>query len=73
MTTKIKTQSEELKELVSKTNLKHIAIIMDGNRRWAKEKHLPTAAGHSEGFCADIPGRMQYRSPFEQFLQRCCA
>jgi len=49
MTTKIKTQSEELKELVSKTNLKHIAIIMDGNRRWAKEKHLPTAAGHSEG------------------------
>ena len=49
MTTKIKTQSEELKELVSKTNLKHIAIIMDGNRRWAKEKYLPTAAGHSEG------------------------
>ena len=49
MTTTIKPQSAELKELVLKTNLKHIAIIMDGNRRWAKEKHLPTAAGHSEG------------------------
>lgn len=24
----------------------HIAIIMDGNRRWAKEKHLPVIEGH---------------------------
>ena len=28
---------------------KHIAIIMDGNRRWAKSKGLPTALGHKEG------------------------
>lgn len=28
---------------------KHIAIIMDGNRRWAKAKGLPTAQGHKEG------------------------
>ena len=27
----------------------HIAIIMDGNGRWAKEKGLPRVAGHNEG------------------------
>lgn len=28
---------------------KHIAIIMDGNRRWAKAKGLPVSLGHKEG------------------------
>ncbi|MEC9050294.1 MAG: isoprenyl transferase [Candidatus Neomarinimicrobiota bacterium] len=28
---------------------KHIAIIMDGNGRWAKERSLPRIAGHKEG------------------------
>ena len=28
---------------------KHIAIIMDGNRRWAKKRNLPAIAGHSKG------------------------
>ncbi len=28
---------------------KHIAIIMDGNRRWAKANNLDTAQGHKEG------------------------
>lgn len=28
---------------------KHIAIIMDGNGRWAKEKNLPRTAGHRAG------------------------
>lgn len=28
---------------------KHIAIIMDGNRRWAKEKGLNTSDGHKAG------------------------
>ena len=28
---------------------KHIAIIMDGNHRWAKKRHLPGAAGHRAG------------------------
>jgi undecaprenyl diphosphate synthase len=28
---------------------KHIAIIMDGNGRWAKERGLPRTAGHYEG------------------------
>jgi len=27
----------------------HIAIIMDGNGRWAKERGLPRTAGHREG------------------------
>ena len=35
---------------IDKDNLpKHIAIIMDGNRRWAREKHLPDVVGHKEG------------------------
>lgn len=28
---------------------KHVAIIMDGNGRWAKQRHLPRALGHREG------------------------
>ena len=28
---------------------KHIAIIMDGNGRWAKSKNLPRAVGHKHG------------------------
>ena len=28
---------------------KHIAIIMDGNRRWAKQRGLETRLGHKEG------------------------
>ncbi|VDG20586.1 isoprenyl transferase [Lactiplantibacillus mudanjiangensis] len=27
----------------------HVAIIMDGNGRWAKSRHLPRVAGHKEG------------------------
>ena len=27
----------------------HIAIIMDGNRRWAKQKGLPIKIGHKNG------------------------
>ena len=30
-------------------NLKHIALIMDGNRRWAKKHNLPTLEGHRLG------------------------
>ena len=39
----------KIKEIVKETNLKHIAIIMDGKRRWAKEKNLPSAMGHKKG------------------------
>ena len=40
---------DNIKELVEKNELKHIAIIMDGNRRWAKERNLPSALGHKKG------------------------
>lgn len=28
---------------------RHVAIIMDGNGRWAKKRHLPRALGHQRG------------------------
>ena len=28
----------------------HVGIILDGNRRWAKERGLKTSLGHKEGF-----------------------
>lgn len=34
------------------TNPQHIAFIIDGNRRWAKRKGLPTQMGHREGMKA---------------------
>ncbi|MFA6548133.1 MAG: polyprenyl diphosphate synthase [Candidatus Magasanikbacteria bacterium] len=33
----------------TKNEIKHIAIIMDGNRRWATEHSLPKIIGHTEG------------------------
>lgn len=40
---------EDIKKIVKDCNIKHIAIIMDGNRRWAKENGLPTPIGHKKG------------------------
>lgn len=40
---------EDLKKLAQDCNLNHIAIIMDGNRRWARSKNLPSAIGHKKG------------------------
>ncbi len=31
------------------SDIKHIAIIMDGNRRWAKENNLEKSLGHKKG------------------------
>ena len=42
-------RKNEIKTIVEKTNLQHIAIIMDGNRRWAKNHMLPSAVGHQKG------------------------
>ena len=28
----------------------HVAIIVDGNRRWAKQRMLPVSVGHKAGF-----------------------
>ncbi|MFA5025163.1 MAG: polyprenyl diphosphate synthase [Candidatus Shapirobacteria bacterium] len=51
-------------EKIDSTNLpKHIAIIMDGNRRWARQHNLPDIEGHRAGsdnlqqiveYCRDI-------------------
>ncbi len=36
--------------MTDKTNsLQHLAIIMDGNGRWAKKRGLPRSAGHKKG------------------------
>ncbi len=38
---------------------RHVAIIMDGNGRWAKKRHLPRAVGHQKGVeavCALVRG-----------------
>jgi undecaprenyl diphosphate synthase len=54
---------QQSQALVQDRQLRHIAIIMDGNRRWAQERELPSAAGHQAGvtslknivqFCSDI-------------------
>ena len=37
----IETLEKEIKEIVEQTSLKHIAIIMDGNGRWAKKRGMP--------------------------------
>ena len=34
---------------MEENRLKHVGIIMDGNRRWARAKGLPTILGHREG------------------------
>jgi undecaprenyl diphosphate synthase len=40
-------------ELLTKLDLarlpRHVAVIMDGNGRWAQRKHLPRVAGHKVG------------------------
>lgn len=49
MPVKYDTSLLPVQEIIKKSNLQHIAIIMDGNRRWAKNKMLPGASGHSAG------------------------
>ncbi|MCK9360923.1 polyprenyl diphosphate synthase [Patescibacteria group bacterium] len=34
----------------SEPSLRHVAMIMDGNRRWAKEQGLPSIEGHRAGY-----------------------
>jgi undecaprenyl diphosphate synthase len=41
--------SERRGEITSHKVPSHIAIIMDGNGRWAKKRSLPRIAGHHEG------------------------
>lgn len=55
-----KKQSYSIEDIVMP---EHVAIIMDGNGRWAKKRGLPRSAGHSAGaknfrkiirYCSDI-------------------
>jgi undecaprenyl diphosphate synthase len=39
----------------------HVAIIMDGNGRWAKRRHLPRVAGHQAGV-----------RPVRETIEACC-
>lgn len=42
--------NREIPSNLDKENIpRHIAIIMDGNGRWAKQRSLPRIAGHREG------------------------
>src|SRR5271170_7089462 len=45
--------SREEADLLDKLDLKslpqHVAVIMDGNGRWAQKRHLPRVAGHRAG------------------------
>ncbi len=59
----ISKKTTDIAELVKKSELHHIAFIMDGNGRWAKKRALPREAGHSVGasafkkvirYCGDI-------------------
>jgi undecaprenyl diphosphate synthase len=51
----VKTASDEA-PLLAQVNLdrlpQHIAVIMDGNGRWAQKRHLPRIAGHRAGIRA---------------------
>ena len=45
-------ESEVYRRLDTARLPKHIAIIMDGNGRWAKRRHMPRVAGHRAGVAA---------------------
>ena len=51
MKKKSSSSDEQIKEALKKSGEipKHIAIIMDGNGRWAKKRGLPRVAGHKRG------------------------
>ena len=34
---------------MSSNSLRHVAIIMDGNNRWAKQRNMPGPSGHKVG------------------------
>ncbi len=53
----------ETKQVTHKSVPRHIAVIMDGNGRWAKKRGMPRSAGHAVGaetfrtiatYCKDI-------------------
>ncbi|RFA37740.1 isoprenyl transferase [Virgibacillus dokdonensis] len=50
-----KKKTKEIESLKNTENIpNHVAIIMDGNGRWAKKRSLPRIAGHKEGVDAVV-------------------
>lgn len=47
-----KRRAEKYELIRSKTLPQHVAIIMDGNGRWARKRNLPRALGHRAGMDA---------------------
>lgn len=46
----IKQQEQEALDRIDQSRIPgHVAIIMDGNGRWARERGLPRSAGHKQG------------------------
>ena len=45
-------EAEVYRKLDPRQFPRHIAIIMDGNGRWAKRRHMPRVAGHRAGVAA---------------------
>jgi undecaprenyl diphosphate synthase len=46
----VTTEEADLLAKLDLTRLpRHVAVIMDGNGRWAQRKHLPRVAGHRVG------------------------
>ena len=44
-----KKRKKEVRSIDPNNLPRHIGVIMDGNGRWAKERHLPRSAGHKAG------------------------
>ena len=42
---------------------KHVAVVMDGNGRWAKQRGMPRTAGHEAGEAALLDICLLYTSP----------
>ncbi|HEY6305422.1 MAG TPA: isoprenyl transferase [Candidatus Angelobacter sp.] len=74
-------EAEIYSQLDPKQLPKHVAIIMDGNGRWAKRRHLPRIAGHKKGVEAvrlvvetaariHLPALTLYAFSAENFLRR---
>lgn len=46
---------DELREIIKTKGLHHIAIVPDGDRRWAREKGLNPSDGHKKAFLERVP------------------
>ena len=50
----------------------HVAIIMDGNGRWAQSKNLPRMAGHNAGNADDQRNRQGFFCTWDQASYGLC-